>query len=1046
MPLPGHAEDSLLPSEEETVTEETTLSAESTIPASEETEPTAEETAASSEETALPPESASTATEPPETTAEESTETATETTTEPITEESSAVTEASETQTEASSLTEPEASTAELAGLSEVPPKPARDASGPGLYFGLLHAHTNLSDGEGSVEDAFQYAANVPGLDFFAVTDHSNSFDNGLSADLKTDASDLSRKWAAGKAAADAVTGTDFVGMFGFEMSWPSRMQLGHINTFATPGFVSWEQADFISGDDALTSYYRALAEVPGSISLFCHPGTQYGTFSDFAHHSREADDVIHLLEVGCGEGTIGGSSYERAFDDYIRALDKGWHLAPSANQANHQGNWGDANSARTVVWAQSLTEAALFDAIRDHRVYATEDSDLQIHYTLDGHPLGSRLARRHIGETADILVDITDPTDASIGRIEVIAEGGTVVEAKTLTAASGSLSLSLSGDHTYYLLKITQPDGDIAVTAPVWVEQTEQVGISALTCETEVPVQNEPVTLTLALYNRETVPFRVEKLEILANGSPVFSDDTLTSLPAGAELAHPITLTVDAIGAARITARLTGSLEGSRRVYEETILLSFTRSDQVTSILVDGSHGNAGLQNLDVLSGLAGEENIRLTIARDEITAEDLKTCRFLLVTAPAEPFRQEFLDRAAEFASYGGSIILCGQTDRQDAAVHTASELNRLLTAVGSSLRLQDDEARDPKQNGGKATLLLSQNINTASVWCDGISDAQLYRQNRGCTVDIGNGLWLVRGEASSRSIDGDGDGLGGETGPVTLLACEALPAGGTVFAAGGLFLGDQELAEPKNIWDPGYANRALARKLLGIGGETLPLSTVRQAREAAEGTLLRIRGYVTAGTSNPYTTFPDTLYLQDDTGGIAVIPFAAENISIGTPIEITGTAALQNGNRILHYASHKVLAGSRYRYLPKTGSWKKLLQYDRNGGRLVQVEGVCQTRYLWSDGTLAAFVLRDDSGSTVRVEIEQSIRSHATGENTLHETVLRSRIIRAMGILHINGEGETVIRVRNCEEVVWIPPKDYVNPKTADPLSFLHSHRPQ
>ena len=41
-----------------------------------------------------------------------------------------------------------------------------------GLYFGQLHAHTNLSDGTGTVEQAFEHAANVENLDFLALTDH----------------------------------------------------------------------------------------------------------------------------------------------------------------------------------------------------------------------------------------------------------------------------------------------------------------------------------------------------------------------------------------------------------------------------------------------------------------------------------------------------------------------------------------------------------------------------------------------------------------------------------------------------------------------------------------------------------------------------------------------------------------------------------------------------------------------------------------------------------------------------------------------------------
>lgn len=34
------------------------------------------------------------------------------------------------------------------------------------------------------------------------------------------------------------MTGEDFVGLFGFEMTWPEDKQLGHISTFNTPGLA----------------------------------------------------------------------------------------------------------------------------------------------------------------------------------------------------------------------------------------------------------------------------------------------------------------------------------------------------------------------------------------------------------------------------------------------------------------------------------------------------------------------------------------------------------------------------------------------------------------------------------------------------------------------------------------------------------------------------------------------------------------------------------------------------------------------------------------
>ena len=110
------------------------------------------------------------------------------------------------------------------------------------LYYGLLHAHTDISDGVGSVTDAFRYAANVEGMDFFAVTDHSNSFDNAEDGGILLEGASISPEWAAGKAAAAAVTDETFLGIFGYEMTWQEGKGLGHICTFNTPGWESRNQ------------------------------------------------------------------------------------------------------------------------------------------------------------------------------------------------------------------------------------------------------------------------------------------------------------------------------------------------------------------------------------------------------------------------------------------------------------------------------------------------------------------------------------------------------------------------------------------------------------------------------------------------------------------------------------------------------------------------------------------------------------------------------------------------------------------------------------
>ena len=406
---------------------------------------------------------------------EETTE-PTEETTEP-TEETTEPTEETTEPTE--ETTEPTEETTEPTESAEELPK------GWGLYFGQLHSHSTVSDGKASVEELYAQAAGA-GLDFFAVTDRGESIAGADSASLSQDMTELSPDWAEGKTAAAGATNRDFVGIYGFEMTWPREKAVGHIVTMNTPGFASWQQQVFSEAGSGLEAYGAALGAVPDSVSQFCHPGPESGDFRGFTQYSAGLDRVVQLLEVGTGKD---------AYRYYTQALDHGWHVAPTCNQTNQYGIWADFSVGRTVVQGETLTEKGIFDAIRNYRVYAAGDEDLHIYFD----QMGARLARRNVGREVTLTVRVFDPTDP-VGRVEVIGNGGQVIDAEAVAGCSGELSFVLPADYDYYYLKITQPDGDTAVTAPVWLEGEADVGISAFVCGTELPVQGSPLELKLVL------------------------------------------------------------------------------------------------------------------------------------------------------------------------------------------------------------------------------------------------------------------------------------------------------------------------------------------------------------------------------------------------------------------------------------------------------------------------------------------------------------------------------------------------------------------
>lgn len=890
------------------------------------------------------------------------------------------------------------------------------------LYYGQLHSHSDFSAGTASVETLFEAAA-AAGMDFFAVTDQSNSLDNSLSASISQDASAVSAQWAAGKAAAAAATNGHFVGIYGYEMAWPNTMVLGHITTFATPGFQSWQQDSFTAGETALSNYYAALATVPDSISQFNHPGSFYGDFQSFGNYSAEADARIHLLEVSCG------TLLDKAYDRYTQALDAGWHVAPTNSQNTHSHLV--EGRGRTVVYAESLTEEHIYDALRNYRVYATEDNGLSIFYCLDDYFMGTLLEQRHVGETVTVTARLSDPTDDSLGTVELIADGGAVLASEAVEESSAIIAMEVSSEYHYYYLRITQPDGDMAVTAPVWIDHTENVGIASFVCDTDLPVKNQPMSLSLSLYNNEGEDLVIENVDI-AIGEEIVHSFTVGTVEPGQVKRCAFSLTHNGLGHTRITATVTATLGGLPRTYTENLTLSLRVPEMVTNILVDGSHGN--IPSLTELEKLARENGISLTLTTEPFTTYQLSNATLVIIPAPKTAFEEDFIQKMTWYADCGGRVILCGQSDRLDGSIHSAAELNKLLEAFGTSLALCDDTAGDPVNNGGSEDALYLSNF--SGSWCDSVTSGQVYRQIGGCTVT--GGTALVTGSGTMYSIDGDSDGLSGKG--KTVLAWE-----GRIFAAGSFFLSDGDLKGPANIWDAPYANRTIAKAILGDTRKELPLSSIDTLRKGAAGEIYRIRGYVTAGTANASVLFPETIYLQDGTGGIAVIPFTQTGISVGTPMDITGELTEAGGNPVLNPITWEVLDASHYRYEPAEGLWNVILQPESHGGQLLQVQGEA-VQIIYNGDTLCEILLKDKNGNQAIVHVEDYIRSASTGENTLADTIQVGRTVRAYGILHIREDGKTVLRVRNCDEVVDVPPINYVwkqakedNPRVGDSIGL-------
>ena len=331
-------------------------------------------------------------------------------------------------------------------------------------YRGLIHAHTEATDGHGTYNDAYYLARDKANLDFFAITEHSNLLDNHLNCTINN--ASASSKWN------DLIKSRDlfniknkFIALNGFEMTYPHNVEnpIGHINVFNSDGFVSSKLPNM-----NLDKFYDLLYENDNLIGQFNHPCEKFGTFNNFKYSSH-GDYVISLIEVGNGYSKDMSKNI-RSHDMYQLALDNGWHLAPTANQDNHRVDFGIANEFRTVILATDLNKDALYDSLRNMRVYATEDKNIKIEYSINNLPMGST-----IKNTSKLNFNISaidsDYID-KINEIQVISNKGEIIKSKKFNSNLAKLEFSLkSKKNKFYYIKVIQNNDKISDTSPIWVE-----------------------------------------------------------------------------------------------------------------------------------------------------------------------------------------------------------------------------------------------------------------------------------------------------------------------------------------------------------------------------------------------------------------------------------------------------------------------------------------------------------------------------------------------------------------------------------------------
>ncbi|MGF6272168.1 hypothetical protein ABIB38_000510 [Massilia sp. UYP11] len=370
------------------------------------------------------------------------------------------------------------------------------------VYLGNLHSQTNHSDGGADVAEckgsqppregphgpdaAFAYARER-GLDILVASEHNHMYDGSEGSAPDADPAAARALYRAGLESAAGFSGKhpDFLAVYGLE--WGVINNGGHINIFNSDELLGWEtnakgelMADTRTSKGDYAALYTLMRE-RGWVGQFNHPAHagQFQVDGVPLAYTEDGGEAMALCEVmnstafstNVSETETRRSNFEGACN---RLLEAGYRLAFSTNQDNHCANWGASFTNRTGVLlphGAAVNRATFVEALKARRVFATMDKDSQLVLSANGRLMGERFTNR--GQLA-LVANFASLKGRKVAAVAIME--GVPGRKGTVTQMSDQAETTFTpspGAHFYYA-KVTQDDGNVLWSAPVWVMQEE--------------------------------------------------------------------------------------------------------------------------------------------------------------------------------------------------------------------------------------------------------------------------------------------------------------------------------------------------------------------------------------------------------------------------------------------------------------------------------------------------------------------------------------------------------------------------------------------
>lgn len=937
--------------------------------------------------------------------------------------------------------------------------------TGGNHYRGTTHNHTKLShDAAGTPEDALK-AAIAHQYDFFAFSDHSHDLDSSsLGTDSATNGNMPERKgasdWQLTKDLAKQYTKNgQFVVFPAFEMT---STTWGHSNVFGTENFIDRKQDGGKYQD--LNQYYAWVLTYDNIVAQFNHPDMSANSFNNFSPYRKDVDDRFTMLEVGNGSGHYG---YANAEKTYFKALDLGWHVAPTYGEDNHDGTWGQTTK-RTVIVASDLSEASLFDSMKKRRVYMSEDANFSLDFSANGFYMGSvvegsklsfevkgkdPVAEKKSMPEYSYLPDSYQSNDV-VDKVELISNGGKVLQTyhpNTVDFAWTPDEVQVTGGQQWYLIKVTQKDGEEIYSSPIW-SQEKPVDLKVSTFEAigGALIEGNPVELQAGISNMGSdaaTAFKANFYYDEVDPSNLIGSVNVPDMTGRSTYNAKVTWNNPVLGNHRILVNLVNV-----PVADDTSDNLFTTAVQVKpslgiTIMIDASHANENTttdtgtykDNLKMMTQKLRQLGYTVVENKAAITSSVLSGAKVLFLSHPKTDLTAAENTAIADWVKAGGALFLADKSNFNNNSTIN----NDLLTEMGSTIQISNDGIFDASKDGNfwstPSTSLFAVRLHPTPVsnyLTDRVSAVEYYsgssleKVGHQPLTDSATVTILARGNETTYQDSVAGgtnvyDNVSNDTGgsAIPAIASEQIGAG-RIVVSGMNFINDKQLDETYNT----KGNDELGINIFNwLAGRGVTVSTVVDAKSHADDASVVVQGTVTTGAD----VFFDAFYLQDATGGImAFQDVPSGSLVPGDRVRVYGKMQTFENNRELifdKFDTDVVKIGHVTPITPAVVSTQAAASEEMQG-LLVKVKGTVVSKY--DDNS---YVINDGSGP-VLVFTDGYI---ALQNNVPVPSLKAGDTYEAVGLAGKYAEG-TRIRVRDTRELVGTPAPEQSSDNTLSSLA--------